>query len=142
MLALAGVAGLVRTRPAGAQQWNKAAFEARNLNDMLTVLGGAGAAESKDIHFVHPTPEVAENGDAVPIAVTSNVPQTRWIAIMVETNPTMLSASFNIPEGTEAFVSIRLKMAETSDVIALVKADGKFYYAKKAITVTQCGCGG
>ncbi len=139
---LAGAAGLARVGPAGAQPWNKAAFETRGLKDTLAALGGANATESKDIQFVDPTRDIAENGDVVPIAVTSNLPKTRWIAIMVEKNPTMLSARFDIPEGTEAFISARIKMAETSEVIALVESGGEFYFAKKAIQVTQCGCGG
>lgn len=139
---LAGAAGLARAGPAGAQPWNKAAFETRGLEDTLAALGGANATESKDIEFVDPTPGVAENGDVVPIAVTSKVPDTRWIGIMVEKNPAMVSASFNIPEGTEAFVSTRLKMAETSIVIAVAKARERYFFARKEIQVTQCGCGG
>jgi sulfur-oxidizing protein SoxY len=142
LLALLAAAGLARPGSALAQQWNKAAFETKNLNDTLKAMGGANAAESKDIQFVNPTPDIAENGAVVPVTVTSNIPRTQSIAIMVEKNPNMLSANFEIPEGTEAFVSTRLKMGETSDVIALVKADGKYFYARKEIKVTLGGCGG
>ncbi|MBI4290727.1 MAG: thiosulfate oxidation carrier protein SoxY [Betaproteobacteria bacterium] len=142
LLAGLGAAGLVRAGPAVARPWNKAAFEARTLKDTLAALGGENATESKDIEFVDPTPGVAENGDVVPIAVSSKVPGTRWIGILVEKNPVMLSASFNIPERTEAFVSTRVKMVETSGVIAVAKAGEKYFYARKEIQVTQCGCGG
>jgi sulfur-oxidizing protein SoxY len=64
------------------------------------------------------------------------------IAILVEKNPNILTARFNIVEGADAFVSTRVKMGQTSDVYALVKADGKFYFAKKEIKVTLGGCGG
>jgi sulfur-oxidizing protein SoxY len=141
LVVLGSAAGLLKPGSALAQQWNKAAFETRNLGDMLKALGGASAAESKDIQFVNPTPDIAENGAVVPVTVTSSIPRTQSIAIMVEKNPNMLSANFEIPEGTDAFVSTRLKMGETSSVVALVKADGKYYYARKEIKVTLGGCG-
>jgi sulfur-oxidizing protein SoxY len=54
----------------------------------------------------------------------------------------VLAASFNIPQGTEPTVNTRVKMGGTSNVIALVKADGKFYYTTKEVKVTLGGCGG
>jgi sulfur-oxidizing protein SoxY len=74
--------------------------------------------------------------------VTSSLPKTEMIAILVEKNPNILTARFNIAEGADPFVSTRVKMGQTSDVYALVKADGKFYFAKKEIKVTLGGCGG
>ena len=141
LVVLGSAAGLVTPGSALAQQWNKAAFETKNLGDTLKAMGGANATESKDIQFVNPTPDIAENGAVVPVTVTSNIPKTQSIAIMVEKNPNMLSANFEIPEGTDAFVSTRLKMGETSNVVAVVKADGKYYYARKEIKVTLGGCG-
>ena len=64
------------------------------------------------------------------------------IAIMIEKNPNTLSATFEIPDGTDPFVTTRVKMGETSNVYALVKADGKYYHAVKEIKVTIGGCGG
>lgn len=141
-LALAAAAGWVGPGQALAQQWNKSAFDTKTLNDAIKALGGAGAIESKDVQFVNPTPEIAENGAVVPITVSSNLPKTQSIAILVEKNPNILSANFAIPEGTEPFVSTRVKMGETSKVYALVKADGKYFYATKEIKVTLGGCGG
>jgi sulfur-oxidizing protein SoxY len=78
----------------------------------------------------------------VPVGVQSKIPKTEMIAILVEKNPNSLSASFTIPDGTEATVSTRVKMGQTSNVHAVVKAEGKFYYATKEIKVTLGGCGG
>ncbi len=142
VLALGAAAGLLGSGQALAQEWNKAAFDTKSLNDAVKAMGGAGAVESKDIQFVNPTPEIAENGAVVPITVSSNIPRTQSIAILVEKNPNILSASFAIPAGTEPFVSTRVKMGETSKVFAVVKADGKFFYAAKEIKVTLGGCGG
>ena len=78
----------------------------------------------------------------VPIGITSNIPKTESIAILIEKNPNMLSAVFDIPAGTDPALSTRVKMAQTSNVYALVKADGKYYVASKEIKVTLGGCGG
>jgi len=78
----------------------------------------------------------------VPIGVTSNIPKTESIAILIEKNPNLLAAVFDIPTGTETSISTRVKMAQSSNVYALVKADGKYYVAAKDIKVTLGGCGG
>jgi sulfur-oxidizing protein SoxY len=139
VLALAASAGLFRPGSAWAQ-WNKAAFETKSLNDAVKALGGGSASESKDITIT--SPDIAENGAVVPFTIASKLPKTDAIAILVEKNPNILAAKFDIPEGTEAWVNTRVKMGQTSNVIALVKADGKFYYAAKEVKVTLGGCGG
>jgi sulfur-oxidizing protein SoxY len=142
VLGLAVAAGLFRPGSAWAQQsWNKQAFETKSLADAVKAMGGSTPVESKDIAFVN-TPDIAENGAVVPFTIQSKVPKTESIAILVEKNPSILAASFNIPEGTEPWVNTRVKMGQTSNVIALVKADGKYYYASKEVKVTLGGCGG
>ena len=138
---LLAAAGWLAPRDAAAQNWNKAAFETKTMDETLKALGGGAPAQSKDIAFFS-TPDIAENGAVVPIGVTSTVPKTESIAILVEKNPNMLAAVFDIPQGTEASLSTRIKMGQTSNVHALVKADGKYYVATKEIKVTLGGCGG
>lgn len=141
VLALAGAAGLFRPGSAWAQgAWNKAAFETKSVNDTVKAFGGASATESKDI--VITSPDIAENGAVVPFTISSKIPKTEQVALLVEKNPNTLAASFSIPDGTEPWVNTRVKMGQTSNVIALVKADGKFYYAAKEVKVTLGGCGG
>ncbi len=140
LLALLGAAGWLKPEAAHAD-WNKAAFEAKTMDETMKAFGGAAPAQSKDIAFVS-TPDIAENGAVVPIGVTSNIPKTERIAILVEKNPNMLAASFDLPAGTEPAVTTRVKMGQSSNVYALVKADGKFYVAQKEIKVTLGGCGG
>ena len=96
--------------------------------------------ESKDI--VITSPDIAENGAVVPFTISSKLPKTEQLALLVEKNPNVLAASFGIPQGTEPSVNTRVKMGGTSNVIALVKADGKFYYTTKEVKVTLGGCGG
>lgn len=141
VMVLAASAGLFRTGGAFAQEWNKSAFEVKNLNDVVKAMGGSTATESKDISFVN-APDIAENGAVVPVGATSKIPKTESISILVEKNPNALSASFTIPDGTEPTITTRVKMGQTSNVYALVKADGKFFYAVKEVKVTLGGCGG
>ena len=103
-------------------------------------MGGTAATESKDINIT--SPDIAENGAVVPVSVASKLAKTESISILVEKNPNALSAAFEIPGGTEPFVSTRVKMGQTSNVYALVKADGKYFFATKEIKVTLGGCGG
>ena len=132
-------AGLISTGSSLAQDW-KAAFETRSLQDTLKALGGTTAAESKDITIT--APDIAENGAVVPVAVASAIPKTESIAILIDKNPNLLAASFTIPAGTDPNVGTRVKMGQTSNVVALVKADGKYFMASKEVKVTLGGCGG
>lgn len=143
VMALAVSAGLLRPEEAFAQAtWNKAAFETKSFADTLKALGGATATENPGVRFASPTPDIAENGALVPITVTSSLPKTESIAILVEKNPNALAANFNVLAGMDPFISTRVKMGQTSDIYALVKADGRYYYAKKEVKVTIGGCGG
>jgi sulfur-oxidizing protein SoxY len=139
---LLAAAGLLTTREAFAQQqaWNKAAFETKNLAETVKALGGASPAESADIAIT--APDIAENGAVVPVGVTSKIPNTQAVYILVEKNPNTLAAGFNLPAGTEATVATRIKMGQTSNVYAVVKADNKFFMASKEVKVTLGGCGG
>jgi len=141
LLALITAAGWLAPREAAAQGWNKAAFETQSMDETMKALGGGAPVPTKDIQFVS-TPDIAENGAVVPVGVTSTVPKTESIAILVEKNPNMLAAVFDIPAGTDPSLSTRIKMGQSSNVYALVKADGKYYVASKEIKVTLGGCGG
>lgn len=142
LLALVAAAGWLKPSEAfAADAWNKAAFDTKTLDETMKALGGTAPAQSKDITFFQ-TPDIAENGAVVPVGVTSAIPKTESIAILVEKNPNMLAAVFDIPAGTEPSLSTRVKMGQSSNIIALVKADGKYYMASKEVKVTLGGCGG
>jgi sulfur-oxidizing protein SoxY len=139
VMGLAMAAGLFKPGSAWAD-WNKAAFDTKSFADAVKAMGGSGATESKDITIT--SPDIAENGAVVPFTIASKLGKTETIALLVEKNPSILAASFSIPDGTEPWVNTRVKMGQTSNVIALVKADGKYYYASKEVKVTLGGCGG
>jgi sulfur-oxidizing protein SoxY len=141
LMTLLAAAGWLAPGTAAAQAWNKSAFESKTMDETMKAFGGGTPVQSKDIAFVS-TPDIAENGAVVPIGVTSSIPKTESIAILIEKNPNMLAASFEIPAGTDPAIITRVKMGQSSNVYALVKAEGKYYVASKEIKVTAGGCGG
>jgi len=116
-----------------------ASFQVKTLQDALKAIGGT-AATSDQVSVV--SPDIAENGAVVPVGATSKLPNTTEIYLIVEKNPAPLSAGFMIPAGTVADVQTRLKMGQSTNVIAVVKADGKLFSATKETKVTLGGCGG
>ncbi|TRZ55237.1 MAG: thiosulfate oxidation carrier protein SoxY [Rhodocyclaceae bacterium] len=140
MLTVALAAGVLKPEQVLAATWNKSAFESKDLDAALKSLGASAATESKDI--VLKAPDIAENGAVVPVEVTSNIPNTSELSILVVMNPFPLSTTFNFSNGAVAEASVRLKLAQTSVVKVIAKADGKFYTAQKEVKVTVGGCGG
>ncbi len=139
-LAAAFAAGLLRPQDLLAAGWNKDAFGSKSLADALKGLGAANPADSKDI--VIDAPQIAENGAVVPIEVTSNLPNTRSIAVLIEKNPFPLAAKFDFLEGAMPYVKVNVKMGESSNVRVVAEAGGRHYTAVKEVKVTIGGCGG
>ena len=101
LLALVAAAGWLRPGTSLAQaapSWNKAAFDTHSMAETMKALGGGEPVQSKDIVFFQ-TPDIAENGAVVPVGITSNIPKTESIAILIEKNPNMLAAVFDLPAG-------------------------------------------
>jgi sulfur-oxidizing protein SoxY len=136
---VAMAAGLLKPGTAYAA-WNKAAFEAKDLNAAISGIGGAGAAASGDITVK--APDIAENGAVVPVEVMSSIAGTSGIALIGEKNGFPLIADFKLMNGAEGYVSTRIKLGTTSNVVAIVSAGGKTYKAHKEVKVTIGGCGG
>jgi sulfur-oxidizing protein SoxY len=121
--------------------WPTQAFDAKSIADaMKGIAGTADAAASGDITIK--APDIAENGAVVPVTVSTGMAGVESISILASQNATPLTSSYNLGSATEAFVSTRIKMGKTADVIAVVKAGGKLYQAKKEVKVTIGGCGG
>jgi sulfur-oxidizing protein SoxY len=141
-LAAALATGILKpTEVLAADEWNHAAFDAKDAAGALKGLGAATVTESKDI--VLKAPDIAENGAVVQVEVVSNIPNTLSIAVMSLKNPQPLAAAFEFSNGALPELQVRVRLAETTQVKALVKtADGKFYSAQKEVKVTVGGCGG
>jgi len=130
--------GVLKPTMAHASTWNKAAFEAKEFDAAVKGIGADAPTAHKDIAVR--VPDIAENGAVVPVTIASNIANTTAIAILVRKNPLPLSAYFELGEGALPEVAIRLKVAETSVIQAVVRADGKSYTAQKEVKVTTGGC--
>ncbi len=121
--------------------WPEKAFKAKKLPEAMQALSGTDSmTESGDIKIK--APDIAENGAVVPITVSTDMDGIESISIVAINNPSPLVASFKLGEGALGFVSTRIKMGKSGDVVAVVKAGGKLYSAKKGVKVTIGGCGG
>lgn len=121
--------------------WNEKAFAAKSIDDALSAaMGGASNDASEAIKIK--APDIAENGAVVPISIAADIANVESVALLAESNNTPLVATFTMGDGGVPNVSTRIKMAKTSDVIAVVKADGKLLSARKSVKVTIGGCGG
>ncbi|HEX8989450.1 MAG TPA: thiosulfate oxidation carrier protein SoxY [Rhodocyclaceae bacterium] len=140
VLAAAVAAGVLTPIRVFAAEWNKAAFEAKDLAGGLKGIGATGATDSKDI--VLTAPEIAENGAVVSVTVASKIPGTSSIAVFVEKNPMPLSANFQFANGALPEARVNVKMGQTSLIKAVAIANGKAYVTQKEVKVTMGGCGG
>ncbi|MDP3082774.1 MAG: thiosulfate oxidation carrier protein SoxY [Rubrivivax sp.] len=141
----ATVAGLLATAgllPQTAHAaWAKAAFEAKNMADVAKALGGSAPVESKDVSITGP--DIAENGAVVPVGCASTLPGVKRLMLLVEKNPSVLAAIFDVSDSIEPNFNTRVKMGQSSNVFAVaMMADGKVLFAQKEIKVTLGGCGG
>lgn len=122
--------------------WNEAAFKTKTVDEgMTSVFGATNAADSADIKLK--APQIAENGAVVPIEVdATGMKAVESIAVFVSKNPVPLACTYKFSGAAVGFASVRVKMGETQDVVAVVKAGGKLFKAKSEVKVTIGGCGG
>ena len=137
----AALAGLGLLPQAAQAAWSQAAFEAKTMSDLMKALGTSGPAESKDVSITGP--DIAENGAVVPVGAATTLAGARRLLLLVEKNPNMLAAVFDLTDAVEPSISTRVKMGQSSNVFAVaITADNKVLYAAKEIKVTLGGCGG
>jgi len=120
--------------------WPKKAFEAESLDGAMEALTGKTKTSEGDIQIK--APDIAENGAVVPVTVSAEMDGAESIAIFAAKNANPLTSDWKLGPGAKPFVSTRIKMGETSDVVAVVNAGGKLYSARKEVKVTIGGCGG
>jgi sulfur-oxidizing protein SoxY len=138
-LALLALAALPRTLLAAV--WPQQAFSAVTAKDALnTLLGTDVTSPTERIDLK--VPEIAENGAVVPVSIKTSLENVESISIVVKNNPRPMAATFEIPPGTLPKIASRIKMGETSDVIAVVKTSTGIYSTSKEVKVTIGGCGG
>lgn len=119
--------------------WNRAAFNATRLHSAMKSALGSDLTESSKRITIQ-APEIAENGAVVPLIVSSSLQNTEIISLFAVQNKTPLIAQFELSKDTQAYISTRIKMRKTSELIAVVSAGGKNYSARKEIKVIMTGC--
>ena len=139
VLGLLAAAGMLPQAAHAA--YNKAAFEAKTMAEVLKAMGASAPAESKDVTLT--APDIAENGAVVPIGAATTLPNVKQLLILVEKNPNTMIAAFTVNEALESNFLTRAKLGQSSDVYAVaITNDGKAFFAKKEVKVTLGGCGG
>ena len=133
-------AAMMKPLRALAAEWPKPAFESRQLEEAVRNLFGTTQTTSSASLKIS-APFQAENGASVRVAVTADLPSVNTMAVFVEKNERPLVMAMNVA-GAQPYFSLRLKMAQSSDVHVIARSQGKLYSAKQNIKVTIGGCGG
>ncbi|RMD94757.1 MAG: thiosulfate oxidation carrier protein SoxY [Alphaproteobacteria bacterium] len=124
----AGLAALLPIRAMAAGEEQIAAF--------------TGGAEIGEGGITLTAPEIAENGNTVPIEVEAPGAEAIMVLALGNPNPEVMTAHFGPLAGSQR-VATRIRLAKTQDVLAIAKlADGSFVQAKSTVKVTIGGCGG
>ena len=138
---LAGIGMLPAFAQAQAAGYNTAAFDTKTMSELMKALGAGSPTVSKDVTLTGP--DIAENGAVVPVGAATALPGVKRMLLLVEKNPSILTAAFDVTDAIEANFSTRVKMGQTSNVFAVaLMNDGKVLFAQKEIKVTLGGCGG
>jgi len=138
-MALLALASLPRTLLAAV--WPKDSFDSTSASGALNALLGTDVTTPSD-QIAMKVPEIAENGAVVPVSITTSLENVESISIVVNKNPRPLAASFEIPPGTLPKIACRIKMGETSEVMAVVKTSSGVFSTSSEVKVTIGGCGG
>jgi sulfur-oxidizing protein SoxY len=138
-LALFTLATLPRILLAAA--WPQTTFSSKAFSEALTTMLGTDVTTPTDKIDLK-IPQIAENGAVVPVSIKTTLANVESISIVVKNNPRPMAATFEIPPGTLPQIATRIKMGETSEVMAVIKTDSGIYSASSEVKVTIGGCGG
>ncbi len=133
------VAAVALPKMAWAAWSNNAMTASDSAAAMSELFGTSTVIESADVKLK--APEIAENGAVVPLEVRTDM-DAEQIAIFVDKNPSPLVMTAMMGAGATGLVKTRVRMGETSNVVAVVKSGGKLYSASQEVKVTIGGCGG
>ncbi len=161
-LAVAFGAGLLKptdvfAEAAWGRDWNGAVYTAKSLEAFVIAMSGdtttpntsrrvvdrgnaPNLSRARDNELLLDAPELAENGTNVPVTIRCNLPDTDFIALIADHNPMPVCVGFNVLPGNDAEFSVRIKVAETSTLVAAARAGGKWVFTLRDITVMIGGC--
>ena len=133
----AGVAGaLIPLRALGA--YPTKAFLAKEIPDALReAFGTADIGESDRIEI--DAPHIANDARMVPVRIRSGFDNTESIALVVSGNKSPFTAYFRLYEAQD-YVTTRVRVDDTSDLLVIVKADGGLHTRKRAVRVGRNEC--
>jgi sulfur-oxidizing protein SoxY len=122
--------------------WPSNAFTAETVEDaLLALLGETEIADEKQVSFkVGAPPSYAVNGASVPVEIRSNLENIQRIAVLVEKNPFPLAMSLDLTAEVTLPFKTMVKVAEDSEVIAVIRANDKLYRTSRLIEVDIGGC--
>lgn len=142
VLKFSSLSALLATLPVAMKTafatWPSEAFGFTEYDASLTAVTGGSETEEGSIKIE--APEIASNGATVPITISSDMENIKSISVLVDKNPRPYISTFFINEHLEASVSVRVKMRETSNVVAIVETDSGHFMAKQSVKVTAGGC--
>lgn len=138
-LSLAFAAGALKPSDVFASDWAPGLFDAKSVANAVQAMGGDAVVETDRISLSGP--ELVGSGFVVPLSMSSAIPNTDFMLIVVQKNPLPVTAAFRIPPDTEPAISTRIKMGETSTVYGIARADGKYYVGSTMIKVRAGGGG-
>ena len=138
-------AGLAAFGVAGLRATEASATEEEAMKAVMEFAGGEPQAGRISLT----APEIAENGNTVPVTVSVESPMTdadhvQSVVLYADGNPNPFVITFNFtPMSGEATATTRIRLAKTQNVIAVARMkDGSVYMDKKEVKVTIGGCGG
>tara|TARA_S200000501_G_C20793732_1_gene730754 strand:- start:488 stop:973 length:486 start_codon:yes stop_codon:yes gene_type:complete len=154
--------GMLSPRDVFGQQlwgsdWNGKVYSAKSIEAFVMAMRGEGfflnssrvdieKVKIKDLEIASDgditieAPELAENGTNVPVKLSTKIPQANFIALMADHNPNPVCVGFHVLPNTEPTYSVRVKVAETSSLLAVVRSNNKWFYSSKDIVVMIGGC--
>jgi sulfur-oxidizing protein SoxY len=145
LLALAGK-GVIAVAGVGLIS-NKASADSAAVSEAMKKSLGGKSPKTGRISLE--LPQIAENGNTVPIAVEVQSPMSsddyvKALHVYAEGNPAPDVATFRFtPQSGKARVSTRMRMIKSQNIVAVAEmSDGSVYMGKKAVKVTIGGCGG
>jgi sulfur-oxidizing protein SoxY len=133
-----GLAGMILPQVAISAYPTKA-FLAKEVPEVLReAFGSADISESKQIEIE--VPQIANDANMVPVRVSSSLENTESIALVVAANESPFTAYFKLYEAP-AFVSTRIRISATSNLLVVVKADGVLHTNQRPIRIGGNSCG-
>ncbi len=135
------ISAMLLSAAASSGDKQKQELDAQQLQQAIKKFtGGAKLLKSEAVTLW--TPNIAEAGHIVPVHIKSSLDRVEQVAVLVGGNPKPLAATYRIPAGNMSVLKSQVKMRGTNQIVAIVKANGKYYQASKKVKVTIGGCGG